>query len=120
MGKGYTGSDYFRKGANIMGYSLDPGGLLWTSKDPQIAAAQEKVDVLGIGADPVVQTREAEKVYESQVQEAQVAAAKEQKLVEAQTGIETERKRREDKRRAQRISRGSLLATEAATGETLG
>ncbi len=117
---GYTGSDYFRKGANVLGATLDPGGLLWTSKDPQIAASQTKVDVLSIGADPVVQTREAEKIYESQVQEAQAAASEEQRLVEAQTGIETERKRREEKRRAQRISRGSLLATEAATGETLG
>ena len=117
---GYTGSDYLRKGANVLGYSLDPGGLMWTSKDPQIAGAQQKVDVLSVGADPTVQTREAEKIYESQVKEAEAAAAKEQKLVEAQTGIETERKRREDKRRAQRISRGSLLATEDVTGETLG
>jgi len=120
MGKGYTGSEYFRKGANALGYSLDPGGLLWTSKDPQIAGAQTKVDVLGIGADPVVATREAEKIYEEQVEKAETAAAKEQRLVEAQTGIESERKRRADLRRAQRISRGSLLTTDEGLGETLG
>ncbi len=117
---GYTGKDYLRTGGNILGYTLDPGGLVYTAEDERLAEAQTKVDVLGVGADPTVQTREAEKVYESQVQEAQAAAKEEQRLVEAQTGIETERKRREDKRRAQRISRGSLLATEAATGETLG
>lgn len=117
---GYTAKDYWRTGGNILGYTLDPGGLFYTAGEERLAEAQTKVDVLSIGADPVVQTREAERVYESQVKEAEAAAKKEQRLVEAQTGIETERKRRADLRRAQRISRGSLLATDEGTGETLG
>lgn len=117
---GYTGKDYLRTGGNVLGYTLDPGGLVYTAGDERLAKAQTKVDVLGIGADPVVATREAEAVYESQVEEAQAAAAKEQKLVSAQEGIESERKRRQDKRRAQRISRGSLMSTDETMGETLG
>jgi len=117
---GYTGKDYLRTGGNVLGYTLDPGGLVYTAGEERLAEAQTKVDVLGIGADPTVATREAEKIYEEQVEKAETAAAKEQRLVEAQTGIESERKRRADLRRAQRISRGSLLATDEGLGETLG
>jgi hypothetical protein len=101
-------------------FSLDPGGLVYTSSNEDIAAFQAKGDFLNIGAKPTVQTREAERVYESEVAEAKEAAAEEQRLVEAQEGIESEEKRRADRRRAQRISRGSLLSTEDQTGETLG
>ena len=101
-------------------FSLDPGGLAYTSSDEDIAAFQAKGDILSIGAKPAAQTREAERVYESQVAEAKKAAGEEQKMVEAQEGIESEKKRRADKRRAQRISRGSLLSTEETEGQTLG
>ena len=101
-------------------FSLDPGGLLHTSEDEDIAAWQARGDFLSIGAKPTAQTREAERVYESQVAEAKAAAAKEQRKVEAQEGIESEKKRRADRRRAQRISRGSLLYSDDTTGETLG
>jgi len=101
-------------------FSLDPGGLVYTSSDEDIAAFQAKGDILNIGAKATSQTREAERVYESEVAEAKTAAAEEARLVEAQEGIESEEKRRADKRRAQRISRGSLLSSADTTGDTLG
>jgi hypothetical protein len=90
-------------------FSLDPGGLFNTSKDEDIAAWQAKGDIMGIGAKATVSTREQEKRYNKEISEAKKAADKEARLVEAQSGIEEERKRRQDKRRMQRIERGSLL-----------
>jgi len=111
---------YARKQANIVGYTLDPGGLVWTSKNKDIAKAQGQVDVLGWGADKKIAQRAAEEQYQEQVKQAEAAAAEEQRLVSAQEGIEQEKKRRADVRRAKRISRGSLLSTSASTGDILG
>lgn len=101
-------------------FSLDPGGLVYTSSDEDIAAFQAKGDILNIGAKATSTTREAERIHESEVAEAKKVAAEEKRLVEAQEGIESEKKRRADLRRAQRFSRGSLLSTAEQTGETLG
>ncbi len=101
-------------------FSLDPGGLVYTSSDEDIAAWQSKGDFLNIGAKATSQTREAERIYESEVAEAKEAADEEARLVEAQEGIESEEKRRADLRRAQRISRGSLLSSTETAEQTLG
>ena len=102
-------------------FSLDPGGLFHTSSDEDIAAWQAQGDIMGIGSKATVSTREQEKRYNKEISEAKAAAEKEARLVEAQAGIETERKRRQDKRRASRIERGSLLYGMAGdTGDKLG
>ena len=101
-------------------FLADPGGLLYTSSDEDIAAWQAKGDLMNIGAKATSQTREAERVYESEVAEAKKAAAEEARLVEAQEGIEGEAKRRADLRRAQRVSRGSLLYSQDTEDDNLG
>ena len=102
-------------------FVLDPGGLLHTSKDEDIAALQARVDIGGIGAKSTVSTREAEKRYKEEITAAQKAAAEEARRVEAQQGIEDERKRRLEQRRASRIERGSLLyGMDQGMGDKLG
>ena len=102
-------------------FVLDPGGLFHTSKNEDIAALQSRVDIGGIGAKATVSTREQEKRYNKEIVEAKKAADKEARLVEAQAGIEEERKRRLDKRRASRIERGSLMyGMTDGTGDKLG
>lgn len=114
-------SDAERVYRESIAYSLDPGGLVYTAEDPGIAAKQAKMDIGGYGAKSTVATREKEKQYKAAAAKAAEAAAKEAKLIEAQQGIEAERKRRMDERRRRRIERGSLLyGMDTGMGETLG
>lgn len=101
--------------------SLDPGGLFYTAENKDIAEFQAKADVGGYGAKSTVATREAAKKAEIENIKAAQAAGQERRLVEAQQGIEAEKKRRLDERRRRQIERGSLMyGMETGMGDTLG
>lgn len=110
-----------RKSLQAHAASLDPGGLFYTSEDEQIAAGQAKVDIGGYGAKSTLATREVQKKAEQENLIAAQAAGQERRLVEAQQGIEAEKKRRLDERRRRQIERGSLMyGMETGMGDTLG
>lgn len=110
-----------KPGKDSIGFTLDPGGLFYTSKDQDVAALQSRLDPMAIGAKATVSTREAEKRYGEEVAAATKAAEEERRRVEAQSGIEAERQRRLDARRKARIERGSLMyGMETGGGDTLG
>lgn len=106
--------------------AADPGGLFYTAqgddwRSKTLAEFQGKVDIGGYGAKSTLATREAQKKADMANLTAAKAAIKEKNLVEAQRGIEAERKRRQDERRARRIQRGSLMyVMDTGMGDTLG
>jgi len=88
----------------------DPGGLVHTSENEQVAALQAKLDVGGYGAKTEIAAREAEK-----------AGKKQEALVKKQEAkIEAERKKQQAviDERATRMAKNQLLSgKETGTGD---
>jgi len=106
---GISEGDVTKYQQGVTALSLDPGGLVYTAPNKDVAAMQAKLDVGGYGAKKTVALREAAAQAAQQTKEAQAAAQKEARLVSAQQGIAAEQKRRLDDRRRRMIERGSLM-----------
>jgi len=92
-----------------MAFVADPGGLIQTSKNEDIAKFQGKLDIGGYGAKPEIAAREAEKA----------TAKQEAKIKKQEAKIEAERKKQQAviDERAGRMAKNQLLSG-AETGTT--
>lgn len=119
VGKLFGGSSFkaidklSRDPLKSMTFALDPGGVVHTSDDPDIAAYQAKLDVGGYGAKPVIAERK-------QLKEIAKQEGIQKKQESALAATEAERKKRQARARQGRRSLLYGEGDESGVSKTLG